>query len=114
MPDPFEEFIDSCLEADFEFEDIKRVIKEFESNSKIGIDRLDSEKLLSEFCSLRYKYAFMFISFSAINHITKPKSDFKRNISHIRKAINLLIMLKCEMESLHNSMLKEKDDDPAE
>lgn len=111
MPDPFEEFIDSTIDADFEYEDIKRVIKDFQYDESSGIDRLDSEKLLSEFCSLRYKYAFMYISFSAINQITRPKSDFKRNLSHIKKAINLLIMLKCEMENLHNTIKEEEDND---
>ena len=46
----FEEFIDDILDADFEVDDIKRIVKNMDS----GIDSLDAEKLIPEFCSLRY------------------------------------------------------------
>jgi hypothetical protein len=114
MSDPFEEFIDSVMEADFEVDDIKRVINDIETGQSNGIDRLDSEKLLAEFCSLRYKYAFIYIAFNAIHQIAKPKSDYKSNLKHIRRAINLLAMLKREMENLQNAMEEGSEDGPEE
>lgn len=111
MPhDSFEEFIDSVLEADFEVDDIKRVINDIETGQSNGIDRLDSEKLLAEFCSLRYKYAFLYIAFNAIHQIAKPKTDFVANIKHIKRSIGLLAMLKREMEALQSSMEEDEED----
>jgi hypothetical protein len=102
----FEEFIDDILDADFEVDDIKRIAKTMDS----GIDSLDAEKLIPEFCSLRYRYAFMYLAFSAIYLITKPKEDYQRNLKHIKRAMRILGMLVHEMTRLQEA-IEEKEED---
>jgi hypothetical protein len=64
MSREFEEFIDDAIDADFEYDDIIRVSKLLDAGD--GIDHLDSEKLIPDFCSLRYKFIFMYMSFRLI------------------------------------------------
>jgi hypothetical protein len=102
----FEEFIDDILDADFEVDDIKRIVKSMDS----GIDSLDAEKLIPEFCSLRYRYAFMYLAFSAIYLIAKPKEDYQRNLKHIKRAMRILGMLVHEMTRLQEAIEEEEED----
>ena len=98
MSSEFEEFIDDAIDADFEYDDIVRVSKLLDAGE--GIDHLDSEKLIPDFCSLRYKYIFMYMSFSVIHYITRPKKNYDESIRHLRKAGGLLGTLVHEMKRI--------------
>lgn len=103
----FEEFIDEIMDSEFEVDDIKRVVESMDS----GIDNLDAEKLIPEFCSLRYRYAFMYLAFSAVYLITKPKEDYQKNLKHIKRAMRILGMLVHEMTGLQEAIESEKEKD---
>jgi len=98
MSSEFEEFIDDAIDADFEYDDIIRVSKSLDAGD--GIDHLDAEKLIPDFCSLRYKYIFMYMSFSVIHYITRPKKNYEDSIKHLRKAGGLLASLVHEMKRI--------------
>ena len=46
-------YLDEITDADVEFEDITRIINSME---KDGIDPFDSEKVMTDLCSLRYRF----------------------------------------------------------
>ena len=103
----FEEFIDEILDADFEIDDLRRVVDSCEN----GIDKFDAEKLLADFCAIRYKYAFMYLAFSSVYLITKPKQDYVSNMKHIKRAMNILSMLKREMKRLQKAIEESKEEE---
>lgn len=92
----FENFVDELLENDFEYDDIVRVAKE-----SGPIDRFDADKLLPDFCSMRYRFTFMYLAVGIINLITRPKKTHEISIKHLRKARFLLGSLISCMEDVH-------------
>lgn len=94
----FEGFVDEVTEAEFEYDDLVRVVSDYHHE---GIDRFDSEKLLSDFCGLRYRYTFLYIAIAVIHAISRPKKSHKQSIRHLRRAITLLSEMVHQMERVH-------------
>lgn len=105
----WEEFVDGILEANFEYDDLKRVMNDVADNQS-GIDNNDSERLLLDFCATRYRFAFVQLAVNAIYYVTKPKNDYKSGARHIRKAISLLMSIHDAMKSMHKKIEGEEDE----
>ena len=96
----FEHFIDSVMEADFEYDDLVRVVGDYH---KDGIDRFDAEKILNDFCGIRYRYTFLYIAITVIHAIARPKKDHKQSMKHLKRANVLLAEMIHQMERVNNA-----------
>jgi hypothetical protein len=106
----WEDFVDGILEANFEYDDLKRVMDDVADNEN-GIDNNDSERLLVDFCATRYRFAFVQMAVNAIYYVTKPKTDYKSGARHIRKAISLLMSMHDAMKSMHQEIERDEEDE---
>lgn len=96
----FERFVDEVMEAGFEYDDLVRVVGGY---GREGIDKFDAEKLLSDFCGVRYRYTFLYIAITIVHAIARPKKDHKQSVKHLKRASVLLAELIHQMERLHDS-----------
>src|SRR5574343_224316 len=103
----FESFVDEVLEAEFEYDDLVRVVSDYQVG---GIDKFDSEKLLSDFCGIRYRYTFLYIAIAVIHAISRPKKSHAQSIKHIRRAITLLSEMAHQMERVHAAGEEDESD----
>lgn len=106
----FEHFIDSVMEADFEYDDLVRVVGDYH---KEGIDKFDSEKILNDFCGIRYRYTFLYIAITVIHAIARPKKDHKQSMRHLKRANVLLAEMIHQMQRVHDAA-QEGDEEAAE
>ena len=103
----FEHFIDTIMEADFEYDDLVRVVGDYH---KDGIDKFDSEKILNDFCGIRYRYTFLYIAITVIHAIARPKKDHKQSMRHLKRANVLLAEMIHQMQRV-NDATKEGDEE---
>ncbi len=101
----WEEFVDDVADAEFEWDDLSRVVNEREK----GIDEFDAQRVLSDLCSLRYRCAFTQMALTAINLVARPAADYKKSIRNIRRARDLLDTLAFHLKRIGSD--GEKDDD---
>ena len=116
-------YLDEITDADVEFEDITRIINSME---KDGIDPFDSEKVMTDLCSLRYRFGFFFMSYQAIYFLTRPKECIHQGFRDVSRALKVLKSLRAIMREVSDEFedeetcggnhrpLKETDDQPAE
>ncbi len=97
-------YLDEITSADVEYEDICRIIADIENEK--GVDHLDAEKLMSDLCSLRYRFGFFFMSFQVILMISRPKECIHQSIRDMTRSIRMLRSLR--------SLMKELTDDHSE
>lgn len=123
MSKDWNHYLDDITDADVEFEDITRII---DSMGKSGIDSLDSEKVMTDLCSLRYRFGFFFMSYQAIYFLTRPKECIHQGFRDVSRALKVLKSLRTIMREVSDEFedeetcggrhkpLKEADDQPAE
>lgn len=123
MSKDWNHYLDDITDADVEFEDITRII---DSMGKSGIDSLDSEKVMTDLCSLRYRFGFFFMSYQAIYFLTRPKECIHQGFRDVSRALKVLKSLRAIMREVSDEFedeetcggrhkpLKEADDQPAE
>lgn len=97
MSKEWNHYLDEITDADVEFEDIKRII---ESMEKSGIDPLDAEKVMTDLCSLRYRFGFFFMSYQAIYFLTRPKECIHQGYRDVSKAVKVLKSLRAIMREV--------------
>jgi hypothetical protein len=106
----FENIIDELLENDFEYLDIVRVTTQGDGS----VDKSDAEKLIADFCSLRYRHTFIYFAMSAIGLISRPKKDHKTSVRHLKKAIHILEVMLSNMERVHERIQAKKEGEEGE
>lgn len=123
MSKDWNHYLDDITDADVEFEDITRII---DSMGKSGIDSLDSEKVMTDLCSLRYRFGFFFMSYQAIYFLTRPKECIHQGFRDVSRALKVLKSLRAIMREVSDEFedeetcggrhkpLKEADDQPAQ
>jgi hypothetical protein len=123
MSKDWNHYLDEITDADVEFEDITRII---DSMGKSGIDSLDSEKVMTDLCSLRYRFGFFFMSYQAIYFLTRPKECIHQGFKDVSRALKVLKSLRAIMREVSDEFedeetcggrhkpIKETDDQPAE
>ena len=99
-------YLDEITSADVEYEDIQRITKSIDK----GIDSLDAEKVMSDLCSLRYRFGFLYMAIKAILFIARPKECLHKSIVDIGKAANVLSELKRVMEEASDEFDDEEED----
>jgi hypothetical protein len=116
-------YLDEITDADVEFEDITRIINSME---KDGIDPFDSEKVMTDLCSLRYRFGFFFMSYQAIYFLTRPKECIHQGFRDVSRALKVLKSLRAIMREVSDEFedeetcggnhkpLKETDDQSAQ
>lgn len=123
MSKDWNHYLDEITDADVEFEDITRII---DSMGKSGIDSLDSEKVMTDLCSLRYRFGFFFMSYQAIYFLTRPKECIHQGFRDVSRALKVLKSLRAIMREVSDEFedeevcggrhkpLKEADDQSAQ
>lgn len=123
MSKDWNHYLDEITDADVEFEDITRII---DSMGKSGIDSLDSEKVMADLCSLRYRFGFFFMSYQAIYFLTRPKECIHQGFRDVSRALKVLKSLRAIMREVSDEFedeegcggrhkpLKETDDQSAQ
>lgn len=123
MSKDWNHYLDEITDADVEFEDITRIIDSMEKN---GIDSFDSEKVMTDLCSLRYRFGFFFMSYQAIYFLTRPKECIHQGFRDVSRALKVLKSLRAIMREVSDEFedeegcggrhkpLKETNDQPAE
>ena len=99
-------YLDDITFADVEYEDIQRITK----NISKGIDSLDAEKVMSDLCSLRYRFGFLYMAIKAILLISRPKECIHKSIVDIGKAAKALSDLKSVMEEASSEFDDEEEE----
>lgn len=108
MSKEWNHYLDEITEADVEFEDIKRIIG---SMKKDGIDPLDSEKVMTDLCSLRYRFGFFFMSLQSVYLVTRPKGCIHRSIRDISMAVKALKSLRSIMVEVSDEFESEEGEE---
>jgi len=100
----WDDFIDDITDADFTDDDLKRVC--FDEQA---IEWFDAEKLLSDHCSLRYRYAYLYLAIQAVGILGRPKTDMKESIKHVGRSIYLLKYMKKNMVEMFKKLTESPD-----
>jgi hypothetical protein len=98
-------YLDEITDADVEFEDITRIINSME---KDGIDPFDSEKVMTDLCSLRYRFGFFFMSYQAIYLLTRPKECIHQGFRDVSRALKVLKSLRTIMREVSDEFEDEE------
>lgn len=97
MSKEWNHYLDEITDADVEFEDIRRIIKTMDES---GIDSLDATKVMTDLCSLRYRFGFFFMSYQAIHLIVRPKGCIHEGYRDISRAAKVLKSLRLIMREV--------------
>jgi len=108
MSKEWNHYLDEITDADVEFEDIRRIIKTMDET---GIDSLDANKVMTDLCSLRYRFGFFFMSYQAIYLITRPKGCIHEGYRDISRAVKVLKSLRLIMQEVSDEFEGEDDCD---
>lgn len=109
-PKDWNRFLDEITFADIEHEDLVRITKTADD----GIDEFDSEKVMSDLCSLRYRFGFIYLGMQACSYISRPKECLHQSIRDIGKAIKVLRFLKAALIETQEELDEDEEENGRE
>lgn len=109
-PKDWNRFLDEITFADIEHEDLVRITRTADD----GIDEFDAEKVMSDLCSLRYRFGFIYLGMQACSYISRPKECLHQSIRDIGKAIKVLRFLKAALIETQEELDEDEEEDGRE